>query len=184
VPDDIFIDYTEELKDINIQITEAIRGLEQDMQKRGDENVRVMSTNPTMEEAIEEPHAETNQGVIVSDDTNIINDQHEDLSESLATPPPKGLMKGFQQSTKGLKNVAGAGLGAATNIAGSAMNILGNADEDGTPYSAGFVSFNSLSTTHAARQMIHHQDAYKFEVVAAPDPDDGMSWSLDADRRC
>ena len=44
--------------------------------------------------------------------------------------------------------------------------------EEGTFYSAGFVTFSSLRTTSAALQMIHHDVPFKVEAFEAPRPED------------
>ncbi|CAB9519234.1 CSC1-like protein ERD4 [Seminavis robusta] len=45
-------------------------------------------------------------------------------------------------------------------------------NEDGEIFSAAFVVFGSLSTTHASLQMVHHEEPYTFEVLEAPDSED------------
>ena len=75
-------------------------------------------------------------------------------------------------------NAAAVTTGATDLVAKAATDaaklVLSN--EDGEIYSAGFVVFKKLSTTHAALQMIHHEKPYSMEVLAAPAPED-ILWS-------
>ena len=61
---------------------------------------------------------------------------------------------------------------SATNTASKIMSIR----TEGEYYNAGFVTFNSLGTTQAALQMVHHQTPFDVEVLEAPRPDD-IFWS-------
>jgi len=65
------------------------------------------------------------------------------------------------------KQLASTGMAVAT----SAISLVKGA-HDGEFYSGGFVSFNSLSVTNAARQLVHHASPYDMEVLPAPDPND------------
>ncbi|CAB9506136.1 CSC1-like protein [Seminavis robusta] len=65
----------------------------------------------------------------------------------------------------------GEAAGLVTRTATDAFKLV-LPDQDGHIYSAGFVVFQTLSTTHAARQMLHDEKPYQMEVMEAPDPDD------------
>lgn len=50
--------------------------------------------------------------------------------------------------------------------------------KNGEFYNAGFVTFSSLRTTSAARQMIHHDRPFSVEVLEAPRPEDSTHLSV------
>ena len=68
--------------------------------------------------------------------------------------------------------IAGEATGLVTKGVTGAVRLVIPAGSDGHVFSAGFIVFETLSTTHAARQMLHHEHPYKMEVIEAPDPDD------------
>jgi hypothetical protein len=85
-----------------------------------------------------------------------------DLSEGLVTTTTAP--EDSDQTSSSLQNVKG--------LAGKLAESL-QGEEDGAYYSGGFLSFNSLHTTNAARQMVHHKSPFSLEVLQAPDPGDG-----------
>jgi hypothetical protein len=60
----------------------------------------------------------------------------------------------------------------ATNLASSAAALVSGGEDGQAQPTAGFVTFTKLSTTQAARQMIHHAQPFAMQVIEAPDPDD------------
>ena len=78
-------------------------------------------------------------------------------------------------SAKNMKNMGSAALGKsmafADGVAGSMKDLVKGA-EDGEPLTAGFVTFTSLQTTHAALQMLQYPRPFAMEVQEAPQPED------------
>lgn len=60
---------------------------------------------------------------------------------------------------------------AADKLVGAAVGLLA-AEEDGAPFTAGFVTFRTLRATQAALQMIQYPEPFAMEVLEAPEPDD------------
>jgi len=79
-------------------------------------------------------------------------------------------------------SVANTAVGTATSAVGTATSAVNTAVgtaaalvagvPDGDYYSGGFVSFQTLSLTNAALQMVHYGTPFRMEVRHAPDPDD------------
>lgn len=61
---------------------------------------------------------------------------------------------------------------SATNLASSAAALVSGGEDGQAQPTAGFVTFSKLTTTFAARQMIHHAQPFAMQVMEAPDPDD------------
>lgn len=103
-----------------------------------------------------------------------------DLFEGLvATAPDES-----EHASSSLQSVKGLAFGAsklATSAVAEGLKTaksLVQGEEDGAYYSGGFLSFTSLRTTNAARQMVHHKSPFSMEVLQAPDPGDGTYYSL------
>lgn len=169
-----FIVFSGELKELNADITERITTIEQKQA-----GARVVPTR----EIVMAAEDGGPQGSLVSqmgeDDTleDLPQLQPEGLEDDMAGSEenkntfPNFVPKGANKLVKGgLDNVKG-GLKNVKGVAGAAVNLV-TGNEDGEPYSAGFVSFKTLSTTNAARQMVHHFSPFNLEVAQAPDPDD------------
>jgi hypothetical protein len=50
-------------------------------------------------------------------------------------------------------------------------------EEDGTPDSAGLVTFTSLAATHCALQMLQHSEPFILDALPAPDEPDHLFWN-------
>jgi hypothetical protein len=57
-------------------------------------------------------------------------------------------------------------------LSGATMDLLTGGDDDGEPYSAGFVSFSKLAQVQASLQMIQHPTPFALEIEEAPAPND------------
>lgn len=68
-------------------------------------------------------------------------------------------------------NVLKSGLNKMSSVGNAAMSLL-SGDDDGKARESGFVTFTKLTSTHAARQMIHHHSPFVMHVAEAPAPHD------------
>lgn len=85
-----------------------------------------------------------------------LTEAHDDSEQSSS----QAIAKSFQVISAG-----------ANKLASQAVSMV-KGGEDGTYYSGGFVSFANLSTTNAARQMVHSATPFQLEAAQAPDPND------------
>ncbi len=84
---------------------------------------------------------------------------------------PSGVSKTASGAVGTVFNTAKGATKVATNAVGSAVNLVAG-DKEGEYYSAGFVSFRTLSLKYAALQMLHHDTPFMMSVAEAPDPND------------
>lgn len=83
-------------------------------------------------------------------------------------PPKEALAAASKKSDKESKRESAKSL--VSEI--SKITSLVTGSEDGEYYSAGFVTFKTLSATHAARQLVHHSNPQLMKVEPAPHPKD------------
>lgn len=87
------------------------------------------------------------------------------------TNPGIVLKNATKKCRESASSIGGAVKDSAKAVAENSASLLKSA-EDGKPESAGFLSFRSLRSTHAALQLIHHGTPFTMEVQEAPAPDD------------
>ena len=97
---------------------------------------------------------------------------------TLGSPGKKSEKQNFLSQQGSM--LAKSTMGIASNVTNLAANTAGGAasfaknlltKEDGEPYSAGFVTFNSLRSAQAAKQMIQYPEPFAMEVLEAPQPE-------------
>ena len=162
--------YSKQLKDLNTDITERIEEVEQKMANE------TMPSSPSVAAQQEEPSETANEDARETEMTDASESSKasvlsKGLQETL-TESGRALTTGVKTATNLAGNAVGTAVGGAVNIAGTAVNMVLGGEEDGEYYSGGFVSFSTLSTTNAARQMVHHATPFQFETFQAPDPED------------
>lgn len=82
-----------------------------------------------------------------------------------------GAKSSIKKADQLAKSAVVGGFKQGANLVGAAVTLV-SGSEDGAPHNAGFLSFRTLSTTNAARQMVHNGTPFSMKVVPAPDPDD------------
>jgi Calcium-dependent channel, 7TM region, putative phosphate/Late exocytosis, associated with Golgi transport/Cytosolic domain of 10TM putative phosphate transporter len=97
------------------------------------------------------------------------------LDSTMASSVRNGLFHTSKTLSAASRAAAGKTLSMAKSATSTASKII-SIRAEGEYYSAGFVTFSNLGTTHAALQMVHHQTPFHFEVLEAPRPDD-IFWS-------
>lgn len=163
--------YARQLKDLNADVTERIEKVEQKMaQESMPPSPLAAAQQPEPSETMYDDarQSEMNDASETSKgSSSIIQETKAALNEG-----GKVLASGVKSATNLAGNAVGSAVGGAVNIAGTAVNMILGSEEDGEYYSGGFVSFSTLSTTNAARQMVHHATPFQFEIRQAPDADD------------
>ena len=156
--------FAHELKELNKDVADRISAIEAARAER--ENTRRRTF----------PSAENPPAFVDLEDTNhdeSHTDYHSVQDHSSAHSTVTGSIKAVTNfGNKIAKTAVTESLKQAGNVLNTAA-LLVNGQEDGGVYSAGFLTFKTLSTTNAALQMVHNPTPFSMKVLPAPDPDDG-----------
>jgi hypothetical protein len=140
--------YSQEIKELNANISSQIQAIEEKMM-----------ANPSA-------------AIGVTDNTSDLTsnnpiDENDTSTTALIFNSVRAPLSNVTNMAGKLTSVVGTSANTLQALAG-----LGGENQDGGFYSGGFVSFGSLATTNAARQMVHHATPFAVQVTQAPDPDD------------
>ena len=164
----------EQLTALNKEITEAIENIEIQNAKRDgtyglygehiEENLSIseFSKPPLLMVDVDESNTQRTQdmGIIIDTEPSPLGSPEDtpDLSSSLFSTA----LRNARRSSKLIVNKANQGTKLVTTLV---------TQEDGEPYSAGFVVFKSLRSAQAALQMTQYPEPFAMEVLEAPQPE-------------
>lgn len=180
--------YTAELRQANRTVTELLESLEN--------NISLLPMSRAQRElGVDDDDGTTNHNssLVDLDDANSIGMERDaakenEVADTLSSHSAKRLDQktvenimsnnidrdssnndNFVNQSVGL--LATKSLSATRTISTSAAKIV-QSTKEGEFFSAGFVTFNTLSNTHSIRQMVHHNKPFEIEVMEAPRPED------------
>jgi len=158
--------YTNELKDLNSEISKRIALIE-----------RRITISNLVWEANKEKYDEPPDGITSAAPSSRNPNENDPLMpadkyDKNADCEPSGHTNSSTSVPDSVKAVAVGATHLATSAVTGALSMM-TKNEEGTYYTGGFISFKNLSSTNAAIQMVHHARPFTMQAQHAPDSDDG-----------